>query len=112
MNLDEIREYISLLERGGKDVRMKRIDYFGQYAFPFANFIVVFFAIPFASVRKKSGIAVEIATAMIVSFAYLVFTKISQSIGFELNLQPVMIAWSANVVFFIIGILNVLRTKT
>ncbi len=112
MNFDELREYISILERGGKDVRQKVIDYYGQYAFPFANFIVVMFGVPFASVKKKSGIAVEIATAMIVSFVYLVFTKVSQSIGMEINTHPAVIGWAANGIFFIIGVLNLLRTKT
>lgn len=112
MNLDELHEYIRLLEQGGKDVRMKLIDYYGQYAFPFANFIVVLFGVPFASVRKKSGIAVEIGTAMVVSFVYLVFTKVSQSLGFELSLDPIIIGWSANALFFLIGLLNLARTKT
>ncbi len=112
MTLPELAEYISILERGGKDVRMKRIDYFGQYAFPFADLIVVLFGVPFASIRKKGGIAVQIATAMIVSFVYLVFTKISQSMGFELNLSPQIVAWSANGLFLLIALVNLRITKT
>ncbi len=112
MTLDELREYIAVLERGGKDVRMKRIDYFGQYAFPFADLIVVLFGVPFASIRKKGGIAVEIATAMTVSFVYLVFTKISQSLGFELNLSPISVAWSANALFLLVALANLYRTRT
>ncbi len=112
MTLDELQEYIGVLERGGKDVRMKRIDYFGQYAFPFANLVVVLFGVPFASVRKKGGIAVEVATAMIVSFVYLVFTKISQSMGYELNVSPQAVAWSANALFLLIALTNLRLTKT
>ncbi len=112
MNLDEYRDYINMLENGGKDVRMKRIDYYGQYAFPFANLIVVLFGVPFASIRKKSGVAVEIATAMVVAFSYLVFTKISQSIGFEFDLSPVTVGWAANGLFLIIAAANLWRTKT
>lgn len=111
MNLDELREYIELVELGGKDVSMKMIDYYGQYAFPFANFIVVLFGVPFASVKKKSGIAVEIATAMVVCFMYLVFTKLSQSIGFELGLDPILVGWSANAVFLVVGVINLLRIQ-
>ncbi|MBL7998776.1 MAG: LptF/LptG family permease [Candidatus Kapabacteria bacterium] len=112
MNFAERKDYVDLLERGGKDVRMKRIEYFGEFAFPFANFIVVLFGVPFASVRKKGGLAVEIATAMVVSFFYLVFSKVSQSLGFELSIEPVVIGWSANVLFFIIGVANVIRVRT
>jgi lipopolysaccharide export system permease protein len=112
MNLNEYRDYIDLQERGGKDVRMKRIDYFGQFAFPFANLIVVLFGVPFASVKRRGGVAGEIAAAMIVTFSYLVFTKLSQSLGFELELPAVVVGWSANIIFAGIAFVNVWRVRT
>lgn len=112
MNFDELREYITLLSQGGKDVRMKLIEYYGNYAFPFANLIVIIFAVPFASVRKKGGIAVEIAAAMIASFSYLVFSKVSQSLGMEFDVHPIVVAWFSNGLFLLIGIVNVIRSKT
>lgn len=112
MNLNEYKEFIDLQERGGKDVRMKRIDYFGQYAFPFANLIVVLFGVPFASVKRRGGVAGEIAAAMIVTFSYLVFTKLSQSLGFELDLPAIVVGWSANIIFGCIALVNVWRVRT
>ena len=112
LTFTELREYIAVVQQGGKDVRTLLIDYYGQYAFPFANFIVVLFAVPFASVKKKSGIAVEIATAMVISFVYLAFTKISQTVGYSMELNPELVGWSANALFFAAGLLNLARTKT
>ncbi|MFM8178123.1 MAG: LptF/LptG family permease [Candidatus Kapaibacterium sp.] len=112
MSLDEYKEHIDLQERGGKDVRMKRIDYFGQFAFPFANLIVVLFGVPFASVKRRGGVAGEIAAAMIVTFSYLVFTKLSQSLGFELELPAAAVGWSANIIFAAIAIANLWRVRT
>ena len=112
MNLTEYRQYIDLQEAGGKDVRMKRIDYYGQFAFPFANLIVVLFGVPFASVRRRGGVAGEIAAAMVVTFSYLVFTKLSQSLGFELDIPPLLVGWSANIIFAGIALANLWRVRT
>ena len=112
MNFDEVQQYIDMLRQGGKDVRKQVIEYYGDYAFPFANLIVILFGVPFASVRRKGGIAIQIAAAMIISFVYLVFSKMSQTIGYSMDISPVIIAWSSNVIFFIMAIIVIIKTKT
>ncbi len=109
---DELREYIRLSSRGGKDVRKELVDYYGQYALPFANFIVVLFGVPFSSGKRKSGLAIEIGAAIFISFLYLAFTKIGQTVGIEAGMDPVLSAWLANGVFFIAGVINLLRIKS
>jgi len=111
LTFEELEEYIHLTELGGKKVDALWIDYYGQQAFPFANLIVVIFAVPFAAVRKKGGIAVEIATAMVTCFLYMAFSKISQSIGASLQLQHHLVAWFSNGLFFVIGLINIQRLK-
>ncbi len=110
MNFDELHSYINLIAKGGKDVRAQMIDYYGQYAFPFANVIVVLFGVPFASVRKKSGLAVNIAAAMVICFSYLAFTKIGQSLGSSLDVDAAVIGWMPNGIFLLVAIANILRT--
>ncbi len=96
MTLDEFREHIVTLKSGGKDVRKQMIQYYGEYAFPFSNVIVVLFGVPFASVRKKGGIAVQIGAAMVISFTYLIFIQFSQTIGYIIDVEPWISAWFAN----------------
>jgi lipopolysaccharide export system permease protein len=112
MNYSELWDYITILKRGGKDVRKQLIEYYGNYAFPFANLIVILFGVPFASVRKKGGIAIQIGAAMIISFTYLVFSKISQTLGYSSNLDPILTGWLANIIFLFLGIFTIARTKT
>lgn len=112
MNFTELREYLDLLEQGGKDVRKQEIEYYGSFAFPFANIIVVLFGVPFASVKRRGGIAVQIGVVMVISFFYLVFTKISQTIGLTTGLSPELVGWSANLIFLVLGIIVLFRTKT
>lgn len=112
MTLNELKDYIDILKKGGKDVRRQMIDYYGQYAFPFANFIVVLFGVPFASIRKKGGIAIQMGAAMVISFVYMIFIKLFQTIGYSSELNAVIVGWLANIVFFIFGLFVLFKTKT
>lgn len=112
MNYNELKDYIDILKQGGKDVRQQMIEYYGNFAFPFANFIVVLFGVPFASVRRKGGLAVQIGAALVISFLYLVFTKISQTLGLATEIEPILAGWGANIIFFILGIFTIFKTRT
>ncbi len=112
MNFDELALYIESMEMGGKDVRRLRIDYYGEYAFPFANFIIILFGVPFASVKRKGGMAVQIAASLVVSFTYLIFTAIGKTIAYSSPLPEELVGWLANIIFFIFGLSVLFRTKT
>lgn len=112
MNFNELREFIDVSKRGGKDVSRKLIDYYGQNAFPFANFIVVLFGVPFSSGKRKSGLAVQMGAALAISFLYLAFTKIGQTIGYSLGIPPIISGWMANGVFFIAGIFTAWKMRS
>jgi len=112
MNLDQIKEYLTVVSQGGKDVRRQLIDYYGQYAFPFSNVIVVSFGVAFASVRRRNGLALQIAAAMIVSFVYLTFLKIGQAIGYSYAIDEALIGWLPNIIFFFVALITVWRTRT
>jgi len=112
LNLFETQDYLATMRKGGKDTRRLEIDYFGQYAFPWANLIVVLIAVPFASVRRKGGIAVYIALAMLIAGAYIALTKIVQAAGVTWDAPAEAVAWSVNVVFVLIGVGIVLKTRT
>ena len=112
LNFDELKHHIELASRGGEDVQRLWIDYYGQHALPFANFIVVLFGIPFSSGKRKGGLALEIAAAMFIAFLYLVFTKVGQTVGYAANLDPVLSGWLANAVFLIAGIFNIFRLRS
>ncbi|GAB5466278.1 MAG: LptF/LptG family permease [Candidatus Kapaibacteriales bacterium] len=112
MDFDETKEYIELLKKGGKDVRQKEIDYYGEYAYPFANIIVVLFGVPFASIKKKGGVAMQITAALVISFFYLIFTKLTQSISASLAVDAMYLAWFANFAFFLFAVYIIYRINT
>lgn len=108
LTFSELPEYIETLRIGGKDTRRQEADMASGWAFPFANLIVVMIAVPFAAVRRKGGIAVNIAAAMVLAFAYIVFSEISLAVGTSLQLSPILVGWSANGVFALLAIGNLM----
>ena len=112
MTFTELEEYIKLLKNGGKDTKRLEVDYYSWQALPLANFIVILFAVSFASVKKKNGLATQIAAAMVITFAYLIFFEIFKPIGIELNFPPQLIGWFANILFAIGGIITIFKTRT
>lgn len=107
--LDEMQRYIATMRAGGRDVRPLEIEYYSTWAFPFANVIVVLIAVPFAAVRRRGGIAVHIAVAMVLAFAYIVCTEIAKAVGLSTELHPAVVGWSANAVFAAIAVAGLWR---
>ena len=85
------------------------VDFYGKIAFPFSNFIVVLFGIPFSSVKRKSGLGVEFGIAIGICFLYMIFLKISQAFGYNGDLHPLLTAWLANIIFLGAGLFNLAR---
>lgn len=112
MTFDELRNYLDLLSKGGKNVRRQMIKYYAGYAFPFSCLILVFFAVPFGSIKRRGGIALQIAAAMTFSFLYLFFTEIGQILIYATNLYPFIGGWIANFLFLIFGLIILSKTRT
>ncbi len=112
MTYDELAQFIEILRSGGRNVTQLMIEYHGNYAFPFANFIVILFGVPFASVKRKGGIAIQIGAALVISFFYILFLKVSQPIAQSLSIEPILAGWTANVIFFLAGLIVIFKTKT
>ncbi len=109
MNYTDLREFIDNQQRAGQETARWLVDFYGKIAFPFSNFIVVLFGIPFSSVKRKSGLGVEFGIAIGICFLYMIFLKISQAFGYNGDLHPLLTAWLANIIFLGAGLFNLAR---
>jgi len=99
MNYTELGEFIDGQKRAGQDVSRWLVDYYGKIAFPFANLIVVIFGIPFSAIKRRSGLGVEFGIALAICFLYMIFLKVSQAFGYNGDMDPLLTAWIANLIF-------------
>ena len=106
MNYDQLRRFIELQKNSGNDVARYEVDYYSKVSFPFAAIIVVFFGVPLSARKKRSGLALEFGISILISFVYLLVIKISQVLGYDGIVSPLLTAWLANIVFFAAALYN------
>ncbi len=100
----QLEKRIALAQAAGMDTAHDEVDYYSKYAMAFTSFIVVLFGVPFASQKKRGGLALEFAVAIGIAFAYLAFTKVSQTFGYTGSVDPLLTAWLANAIFILISL--------
>jgi lipopolysaccharide export system permease protein len=111
MELSDFRSYIDRQRLAGSDIARLLVDYHGKIAFPFASVIVVFFGVPFASVKRRSGLAVQFGISILLLFIYLVSQKLSQIFGYNGNIHPILAAWLPNLLFLLAGTIIMSRAQ-
>jgi lipopolysaccharide export system permease protein len=103
LTFDEKQAHIQTLERGGKNTRSLEIGRASDIAYPFASVIVVLLAVPFASIKRRGGIASNIALGLLVALTYLAFTMITRAVGVTLDIPVLVVAWSGNALFLLVA---------
>lgn len=111
MNYPELREFIKNQQRAGQDVSRWMVDFHSKVAFPFASVIVVLFGVPFASTKRRAGLAIDFGVCVAFTFIYLGFMKTSQVFGYNGDLNPLFTAWLANFIFLALAIVNLFRVQ-
>lgn len=111
MNYSDLKEFIQNQEQAGQDVSRWLVDFHSKISFPFASVIMVLFGVPFASARPRGGIALGFGICTAVTFIYLAFMKVSQVIGYNGDVNPLLTAWLANLIFLAAGIVNMIRVQ-
>ena len=111
MGYDELQRYIDIMKRtGGPHIR-ESIDLQVKLAYPLASFIVVLLSIPFASNPRRGGIAVSFAAGALLSLVYFVLFRSLQSAGYNEKVPQEVAVWGVNGVFFLIGLISLIRTR-
>jgi lipopolysaccharide export system permease protein len=111
LNYIEMGEFIAEKRRSGYDMSKWLVEYYSKISFPFASFIVVLFGVPFSINKRKTGMSVQFGISLLICFIYLVFNKVSNVFGYNGDVNPLLTAWLANIVFFCAAIVNLIRMK-
>lgn len=99
MTNPELSRRIELKRRSGQDVARDLVDYQSKYSLAFTSLVVVLFGVPFASRKKRGGLSLEFSIAIGIAFAFLTFSKVSQTFGYTGQVPAVLTAWLANILF-------------
>ena len=112
MNAEELRRYISDLQRSGFDVVRLRVQLQKKFAFPIITFVMAVLAIPFALRTGRRGPVAGVATAIGVAVVYWVIALLFEGLGNTSQLPPFLAAWSPDLIFGLAGGYLILKVPT
>ena len=105
MSYWQLKKYIRRLKHSGFKAHKELVILYNKIAFPLANFIIIFFAVPFTLTRTRSeSLFLGVAMSIGISFSYWGLNAVSLSLGKVGFLSPLLAAWITNIVFLFIGI--------
>ncbi len=108
----EAQDYIASIKRSGAGgVNIPKVQYFGRLAYPISIIVVIIIGFAVASVRRRGGRGIYLATGLAISFLYLAFMKIAEPFGYYGTITPEMAATLPHISFFIVGIVLMLTAK-
>lgn len=108
MNRSQLRERIELFRRGGFDTRDLLIRYHINLSQALVPLIFVIIGAPL-SIKSKKGRVFGVIASVLLLFVYYIWFSVSRFLGLNGFLPPLVAAWSANLFFFSIGIILILR---
>ncbi len=112
MSFGQLDRYIRDLGQSGFDTMRLRIELWRKLAYPFATVIMAVLAIPFALSMGRRGSLTGIAVAVGVALAYWVVDGLFGAMGTVNYLPAILAAWSADLLFALLGSYLLLTTPT
>ncbi|HOV11610.1 MAG TPA: LptF/LptG family permease [Bacteroidales bacterium] len=104
MNFSQLRKFINDEKLKGSDnIRFYEVEKHKRIAFPFATFILTLIAVSVSSRKVRGGVGLNIAFGLALTFAYILFMRITETFATYGNLSPWMAAWLPNIIFVFVA---------
>lgn len=112
MGFRELRDLSDKLQTEGYDATRHQVDMHARLASPFACLIMAFIGIPFA-LKKGRGVNLSVGVAITVGIgiSYHILHAILLAFGYSAVLPPPAAAWSANLLFGLLGVWLLLSAR-
>jgi lipopolysaccharide export LptBFGC system permease protein LptF len=107
--MKELRTGMRELEKGSRSHNIYLMEYHKKIAIPFTCVLFVFLGTPFAITRGRSGRGLGLGIGVLIIFFYYIFLLSLERVGKYGTLNPALAIWLPNILFFLVGILNLLR---
>ncbi|HUI66483.1 MAG TPA: LPS export ABC transporter permease LptG [Bacteroidota bacterium] len=111
MDYYTLKQFIKNQRDAGQDPARWLVDFYSKISFPFASVIVVLFGVPFASQKRRGGVGVQLGISLLICFIYLIFMKVSEVFGYNGDIDPLLTAWSANIIFLLGAVFVMIRVQ-
>ncbi|HEV7367305.1 MAG TPA: LptF/LptG family permease [Gemmatimonadales bacterium] len=112
MRYAELGRYIDALKRSGNDANKLVVEQALKLALPATCLIIALFGAPMAVTSPRAGAAVGVAISLGTTVIFLLLVQITKAIGAGGVIDPIVAAWSPNVLFLFAGLVLLARVRT
>lgn len=112
MSVGELRREIQQLEASGYEITRLRVEFHSKWAHPLAPLVMVLLGLPFAFKVGRRGSLYGVGVALILVLVYWATLATFNALGLERILDPVIAAWTPNILFGLIGTYLMLYIET
>lgn len=112
MGFTALRHYCITISENGYDATRYQTILHSKISLPFAALVMAFLGIPF-SLRdgRSGGIGVGIGVSIAIGFSYFIINSLLLSLGQAGAIQPMLAAWTANILFAAAGLWFTLKIE-
>ncbi|MFH1070609.1 MAG: LptF/LptG family permease [Candidatus Glassbacteria bacterium] len=103
MSFAELKREVARLRRNGMRTELAETELWFKTSLPVANFVIVLFGAPLAVTRRRMGPGVGIALGVVVYMLFMGTYYLTRSMGYNGLLSAPAAAWSANLIFAVMG---------
>ncbi len=107
----QLGDLIRTVGRGGTDTRKLQVKWHFKYSIPLACFVFALIAAPISLRFARHGTFVGVVVAILIVFLYNGVRSWTLAFGLAGSLHPILAGWTQNVLFGLIGLVMLLRSK-
>jgi lipopolysaccharide export system permease protein len=111
MTYTQLAKYAEDVKNDGYDNTSNLVELHKKIAFPLISFVLTLLGIPIALKLDKGGIPLAVASGMGLVLLYYVAMTTSWALGLSRNLPPLLSAWTANLLFILVGIYFIMTVE-
>lgn len=112
MTLEEIDRQVGIIQRSGGEANELRVEAAQRGAIPVATLVIILFAAPLATTSKRGGAAFGVGLALGSLILYIMLLNVWGAMGAAGIVGPTMAAWTPNAIFFVLGLIFLIRVRT
>ena len=90
--------------KGSSSIPYYKVEKYGRTAYPFATFVLTLIGVSVASRRVRGGIGWHIGLGLTISFAYILFMRVSTTFATNGGLPPLLAVWTPNLLFAVLAL--------
>ncbi|MCD4735142.1 MAG: LptF/LptG family permease [Bacteroidales bacterium] len=105
LNYRELREYIEKEKiKGSEMVKVYEVEKHKRIADPFSTLIFTLIGVSLSSKKMRGGIGMQLGFGIGLTFAFILFMKVSTVFATRGSLSPMIAAWIPNFIFGLVSV--------